>query len=164
WKTQTGFPWYGKLPNDQAVWQVKADGRYPSLNDLMGVPPGLKAKLGAPYHPPIIQEGMEIFMEATAADNIKVSDTFIPLIEVKGPTGLYTEGTPAQINETSGSTQKVRLLLQKSGVYDVTLTAEDNALDFAGKAAPNRRSVKFGVVVGPATMEIRVLDKKNTDF
>ncbi len=164
WKAQNGFPWYGKLPNDQTVWQVKADGRYPSLSDLMGVPLGLKAKLGVPYHPPIIQEGMEIFMEATAADNIKVSDTFIPLIEVKGPTGLYTEGAPAQISETSGSTQKVRLLLQKSGVYDVTLTAEDNAIDFAGKASPNRRTVKFGIVVGPATMEIRVLDKKNTDF
>ncbi len=164
WKSETGFPWYGKLPNDLPVWEVKPDGHYPSINELLGVPCGLSKKLPIAYHPPIIQEGMEIFMEAFASDNIKVSDKVLPTIVVKGPTGLYTEGTPAQINESSGSTQKVRLLLQKSGVYDVTLTAEDNALDFAGKETPNRRTIKFGVVVGPATMEIRVLDKKNTDF
>ncbi len=164
WKAETGFPWYGKLPNDLSLWEVKADGRYPSLNDLMGIPCGLKAKLAGAYHPPIIQEGMEIFMEARASDNIKVSDTVVPTITVNGPTGLYSEGTPAQISENSGTTQKVRLLLQKSGVYDVTLTAEDNAMDFAGKAAPNKRTVKFGIVVGPATMEIRVLDKKNSNF
>ncbi len=164
WKDKAGFPSYGELPNDLTLWQVKDDGRYPSLNDLLGIPCGLNKKLGAAYHPPIIQEGMEIFMDARASDNIKVSDTTLPAIKVTGPTGLYTEGTPTQINETSGATQKVRLLLQKSGVYDVTLTAEDNACDYAGKLLPNKRTVKFGIVVGPATMEIRVLDKKNSDF
>lgn len=164
WKAENGFPWYGKLPNDIAEWKVKDDGRYPSLNDLLGIPCGMKDKKDIAYHPPIIQEGMEIFMEARASDNIKVSTEVPPKIEVTGPTGLYTEGSPKVIKEDSGASQKVRLLMQKSGVYDVTLTAEDNACGFDGKPAPNKRAVKFGIVVGPATMEIRVLDKKNTDF
>ncbi|MDD2999425.1 MAG: hypothetical protein PHV05_10230, partial [Candidatus Riflebacteria bacterium] len=162
WKDETGFPWYGKLP-EVSLWEVNDEGTYPSLSDLLGIPCGLTEKM-AVYHPPIIQEGMEIFMEARACDNIMVSTEVLPKIEVSGPTGLYTEGSPEQIDEDSGSTQKMRLLLQKSGVYDVTLTAEDNALDFANEPAPNKRTVKFGIVVGPATMEIRVLDKKNTSF
>lgn len=164
WQTKAdGFPWYGQLPNDLSVWQVQADGHYPALNALLGIPHGLTSKL-AVNHPPIIQEGMEIFMEAFAADNIAVSNTVLPKIEVEGPSGLYTEGTPTKIKEDSGNTMKVRLLLQKSGVYDVTLTAQDNAMDFAGAPAPNSRTIKFGFVVGPTTMEIRVIDKKNTEF
>lgn len=156
-----GFPWYGRLPNDISVWTVQADGKYPGLNDLLGIPPGLNAKMGL-YHPPIIQEGVEMFMEVFAADNIAVSNTVLPTINIQGPSGLYTEGDPAKINENAGVNQKIRLLMQKSGVYDVTLTAEDNALDFLGQSKPNRRTVRFGIVVGPTTMEIRVIDKKNT--
>ncbi len=164
WQTKPdSFPWYGRLPNDIAVWTVQADGKYPALNDLLGIPPGLNAKMGI-YHPPIIQEGVEMFMEAFASDNIAVSNTVLPTINIQGPSGLYTEGNPPQINESSGNLQKIRLLLQKSGVYDVTLTAEDNALTFFGAPAPNRRTIRFGLVVGPTTMEIRVIDKKNTGF
>ena len=164
WQTSpTGFPSYDHLPNNLAIWQVNNDGNYPTLGDLLGVPPGLNKKL-TNYHPPIIQEGMEVFIEVFAADNIAVSNTVMPTIQVQGPSGLYTEGAAAMIKENSGNTMKLRLLLQRSGVYDVTLSAEDNALDFANKPAPNKRTVKFGIVVGPATMDIRVIDKSNTDF
>jgi hypothetical protein len=157
------YPWYGKLPNNFPTWAVKDNGTYPGLNDLLGIPCGLKKKM-ATYHPPVIQEGMEIFMQVRAMDNIAVSTTTVPVIRIQGPKGLYTEGAPAQIDENSGIRESLRLLVQKSGVYDVTLTAQDNALDFAGKPAPNKRIVKFGIVVGPATMEIRVIDKKNSDL
>ncbi|GAB4278192.1 MAG: hypothetical protein Kow0029_21400 [Candidatus Rifleibacteriota bacterium] len=157
------FPWYGKLPNSISDWSVSANGTYPVLTDLLGIPCGLKKKMTT-YHPPIIQEGMEIFMQVKAYDNIAVSKTVVPKIKITGPTGLYTEGNPTKIDENSGNRENIRLLLQKSGVYDVTLTAEDNALDFANKPAPNRRTVRFGIVVGPAAMEIRVIDKKNSDF
>ncbi len=157
------YPWYGKLPNNQGDWACEDTGTWPVLNDLLGIPCGLNKKL-ATYHPPIIQEGMEIFMQVRAMDNIAVSATVKPYIEVSGPGGLYTEGTPAQINENSGSRENIRLMLQKSGVYDVMLTAQDNALDFFNNPKPNQRIIRFGIVVGPAQMEIRVIDKKNSDL
>lgn len=158
------YPWYGKLPNNFPDWAVKNTGTYPVLNDLLGIPCGLAAKMNTAYHPPIIQEGMEVFMQVKAMDNIAISTNVLPMIQVTGPKGLYAEGAPPQINESSGNRENIRLLLQKSGVYDVALTAEDNALDFFDKPTPNKRTVRFGVVVGPAAMEIRVIDKKNSDF
>lgn len=161
--TSRDYPWYGKLPNHIPDWAVKDTGTYPYLTDLLGIPCGLNAKM-ATYHPPVVQEGMEVFMTVKAMDNIAVSTSVVPKISVTGPSGLYTEGAPAKIIEDSGDRENIRLLLQKSGVYDVTLTAEDNALDFSGKAKPNKRIIRFGIVVGPAAMEIRVIDKKNSDL
>jgi hypothetical protein len=100
---------------------VNDNGHFPVLNDLLGVPLGLTKKMDF-YHPPIIQEGMEIFMEVLAAENIAVSNTVPPVIEVEGPSGLYTEGTPEKVSESSGITMKLRYWWQNR-VFRCGLTA-----------------------------------------
>ena len=83
---------------------------------------------------------------------------------IKGPTGLYTEPGAIQIDENAGADQKMRVMLQDSVVYNVTIKVSDNDLGFDDQASPNTREIHFGIVVGPTTMEIRTIDKSNENF
>ncbi|MFZ2961273.1 MAG: hypothetical protein WA705_30730 [Candidatus Ozemobacteraceae bacterium] len=162
---------YDILPTT-TEWTPQLSGDYPSmpssLGFVVGIPKSLAAELvhSLGYHPPKGQEGMEFFLDLNPMDNIDVAGSpNEPLIKVVGPLGLYTEGSPPQINLDSKSTpNKLRLVLQRSGVYNVTLTCQDTALTYDGGPAPIKRTITFGIVVAPTRMEIRVIDKKSNSF
>ena len=166
---------YGKL-STATNWYVSSNFKYALMTSLSGIPSviseGVDKNLVYSSHPPLIQEGTEIFIKTTAADNISVPNqavTGIPSANVSGPAGLYMrEGAKQLGGSASGITsikdKELRLMLQNSGVYKVKLTAEDNAKDFDGKSVPNKRTVEFGIIVAPSSMNIRAIDKLNTHF
>lgn len=166
---------YGLL-STASNWYVASNFKYAGMTSLLGIPSaiGESADKNLVYssHPPLIQEGTEVFIKTVASDNISVpnqADTGIPSAKVTGPAGLYMrEGAKQLGGGSSGITsikdKELRLMLQESGVYKVILTAEDNAKDFSGKSAPNKRTVEFGIIVAPSSMNIRAIDKLNTQF
>ncbi|HEY9069882.1 MAG TPA: hypothetical protein VIV61_06460 [Candidatus Ozemobacteraceae bacterium] len=155
---------YHLLPNTQ-TWAAQANGTISGgtvIPNIKGIPWNLATEM-AEYHPPRIDEGMEVFFTVSATDNIGVSTTSIPAVRVTGPVGLYAEGSPPQINATSVN-QALRLMLERSGVYNMTLTAYDNALDFAGNPNQLLREIRLSIVVAPTSMNIRVIEKKDSRF
>lgn len=139
------------------------------LGTVRGIPHGLVSPLpgGVATHPPTIQEGMEVFLTMQASDNIATATTPQASMRVIGPVAnsLFYERLANSISANTAQTYpNLRVLLQQPGVYNVTLEAEDNALDYAGNKAQNRRQVDFGIIVSPARMDIRVIDRKQNRF
>ena len=153
---------YHLLPTTP-LWAFGSDAKISGIANLSGIPWNLSSELVASYHPPLIDEGMEIFLSASATDNIGLSFTFLPQVTINGPNGLYKEENPDALAATSVA-RELRVMLERSGVYNLKLEAKDNALGYDGTAAPNSREIDLGIVVAPTGMNVRVIDKRDSKF
>ncbi|MBF0544237.1 MAG: hypothetical protein HQM08_07385 [Candidatus Riflebacteria bacterium] len=171
---------YNKFPSTPINWAADASGVFMAKGTLtpvadstvVGIPWGLGSEMTIGYHPPKIQEGMEVFFTLTGTDNIKLASNTgnpadDPRITITGPIAgaLYQPDatkTPPSISFDSINTPaKLRALLPYPGVYNCTISASDNAKDFNNNPSPNTRKIDFAIVVSPVTMDIRILERRN---
>ncbi|MBF0408298.1 MAG: hypothetical protein HQM10_13190 [Candidatus Riflebacteria bacterium] len=165
------------------TWAVDKSGVFVSKgtitpvadSNVIGIPRGLVSEMTIPYHPPKFEEGMEVFFAVSATDNINVASNTgntsnEPRIVINGPIagGIYQTDTakaptPATI-DSDNTPSLLRAILQYPGVYNCTISAQDNAVDFSGNPAPNKRTIEFGIVVSPVDMDVRILEQKNEKF
>ncbi|MBF0410914.1 MAG: hypothetical protein HQM10_26450 [Candidatus Riflebacteria bacterium] len=181
-------PDYNILPDVQD-WQPNSSGFFPtscfnvSANTFAGlpVPPladlsGLSAAAG--IHPFELEDGVEIIFNLKYSDNIgiasDVSDSVpqnrpgtAPQFRVTGPhtTSMYYKADSSDISIPTGDLSSFRTIFRDPGVYQVTARVEDTARSYSNPLAANAtanhnfRTLKFGLIVVPTTMDIRVIDK-----
>jgi len=161
---------YDLLPT-ATQWTPNSSGNFynGALGNVTGIPWSLASPLPVAVgtHPPEIQEGMEVFLSLFTGDNIATATTPRASMSILGPMAgsLFYERLASTISaNTTSSYPNIRVLLQHPGVYNCTLTVSDTAIDFPGTAAPNSREVRFGIIVSPTRMDIRVLDRKQNKY
>ncbi len=116
-------------------------------------------------HPSLIESGVEVIFELKFFDNIAVATSAIsPSFSITGPNAsslYYKEGmTEIALNANSLNNYKTRTVFRHPGAYKIAAEIKDNALDYEKKSQPNTRNLDFGLIIGPTTMDIRVIDRE----
>ncbi len=170
----TNYDFFVKAVTQAHTWQPGNDGVFlncfnpPFGTKIYGLPtPPLAAVTGLDgMFPTIISRGIEAGVEVDFTlqtnDNIQVAAAPAPYFRIVGPeaaSAYYAVGSTQETIPGSSVTQ-FRHVFRQPGIYDVTLYAEDTALDYNKSAKRNTRTVRFGLVIVPTTLDIRVIDRE----
>ncbi|HNV72302.1 MAG TPA: hypothetical protein PKO06_21520, partial [Candidatus Ozemobacteraceae bacterium] len=170
----TNHDFFVKALTQAHTWEPGTDGVFlncfnpPFGTKIYGLPkPALAALTGLDgLFPTVISRGIEAGVEVDfnllTNDNIQVAGTPAPYFRIVGPDASSMYYAAGSTSETvpGSSVNQFRHVFRQPGVYDVTLYAEDTALDYNKTAKRNTRTVRFGFVIVPTTLDIRVIDRE----
>jgi len=171
---------YNHFP-DIAEWRPNSAGIFSDLKPTVGgvtywglpVPPLASTTGILEKHPPEIENQVEILVTLNSDDNIGVAidkaaaieqerPAEEPWFEITGPNSsslYYKEGSTAIKIPNPHNVQSYRTILRQPGVYEVSARVEDTARWFDNSTRHNTRTLKFGLIVVPTTMDIRIIER-----
>ncbi|MBF0545079.1 MAG: hypothetical protein HQM08_11620 [Candidatus Riflebacteria bacterium] len=177
------------LLKDTQDWVPAANGLFPSTcftaisGNFAGMPiPPLTdfsaLDAGAGKHPFELEDGVEVFFTLHYSDNIGVATNTTdstqqnrpatpPKFRITGPDSgsMHYKTGATDINVPPTNVNTYRMIFRDAGVYTISAQVEDTARGFSNPLAAdaasshNIRTLKFGLVVVPTTLDVRVIDK-----